>query len=480
MKKLLSVLLAVALLASLTCISVSAASTVVDKTMDFSLLPSDASDFVCVEAGDGTVTVTKEGDSFVFKSSAGWPSAYTSAATATEPPAEWASVSFLGEDELYLNFDFEVKSGATKVIVYFCGQHPEDMAAAGNFVDLNCFILNEFDPATGQTATDLGVGKYSGSIKLADLYEEVDYLTEPYVNPDLVVDDATNISGVKVFAVAGETVVNDISVGKKKYGEAKQEVKELNLLTNGSTNGANGESEVSFADGVYTIKVNTAFDGTNAYGMQIATGLKDFDLGATTMLHVAVDATTPWRLTTRDAEIDKWFGLAANFGDCGTGNQPDSQTGFYPAGKYEICVDYGSIYVWNANQGGDASFDVTSACLDGVYIEGKDAGEIKVSTLKLSSEQKFSATAGTNTGEGATNDDVQDNTGGDADNNDNNDNSGSNDATTKKTTTTAKKTGTDDKADNVETGDVSSAVLFAVIAVVALAVVVLSAKVKAR
>ncbi len=478
MKKLLSIVLAVALLASFTCISVSAEPTVVDKNSDFSLLPGAASDFTCIEAGEGKVTVTKDGDSFVFKSDKGWPYAFTNASTATDNPATWASASFLGSDEIYLNFDFEVKSGASKVLVYFCGQNPQDMAAAGNFVDLNCFVLNEFDPATGQTDKDLGVGKYNGSIKLGDLYENVDYLKQPYVNPDLVVDDVTFISGVKVFAVAGEVVVNDISVGKKKYDAPKMVTNELNLLTNGATNGANGESEVTFKDGAYEVKVTKGWnkDDNTAYGMQVAAGLKDFDLGATTMLHVGIDSDTPWRLTTFDSEINKWLGLGANFGECnGQASAPDGD-GFYPAGKYEICVDYGSIYTWNANNG-DSTFDVTSACLDGLYFEAKDAGTMKVTTLKLSSKNTFEATPGTNTGEGASNDDVQ---GDEGDNNTTKPADDSNDATTKKTTTTAKKTGTDDKTDNVETGDVSSAVLFAVIAVIALAVVALSAKVKAR
>jgi len=482
MKKLLSIVLAVALLATVCCIGVSAAEdpTPVDGTMDFSLLPDSADDFKVVKAGvagdEGTVTITKDGDSFVFKGDKGWPYAYNTGAVTQS--AEWASV-ILTED-VFLNFDFQVKSGNSKVIVYYCGQNPEDMAAIGNYIDLNSVILKEYDGTKGGTDSDVGVGHYKGSVNLSTLYgDDIDYLKDMFINPELVVDDLTFISGFKVFAVAGaEVIVNDISIGKEKYGEAKAEINELNLLTNGATNGANGESEVTFKDGVYEVKVNTAFDGTNAYGMQVAAGLKDFDLGATTNLHIAIDSDTPWRLTTRDGEIDKWFGLAANFGDCnGQASAPDGD-GFYPAGKYEICVDYGSIYVWNANQGGDASFDVKSASLDGIYIEGKDAGTMKISTLKLSAAVAFTATPGTNTGEGATNDDVNTE---DAGNTTKPADSG-NDATTtaKKTTTTAKKTGTDDKADNVETGDVSSAVLFAVIAVIALAVVALSAKVKAR
>lgn len=471
-KTLLSIVLCVALLASFACVAVSADSkpTPVDSTMDFSLLPDAASDFTCVEGGEGKVTVTKNSNgSFTFKADKGWPSAFNTGAV-TES-AEWANVDFT--KDTYLNFDFQVKTGAAKVIVYFCGQNPQDMAAIGNYVDLNALILKNYDPLKGGTDDDLGVGTYQGSINLKDLYVGVDYKKDPYINPELVVEgengvEYSYVSGVKVFAVGGEVILNDVSVGKSKYGAPAAIVKELNLLTNGSSNGTDGESEVTFADGTYTVKVNKGFDAaTNvAYGMQVAAGLKDFDLGATTNLHIKIESDTPWRLTTRDSEIDKWFGLEDNFGDCGTGNTPEADTGFYPAGSYEICVDYGSIYSWNANNG-NPEYDPTSATLDGIYIEAKNPGTMKISTLKLSGANAFSYTAGTFTGEAAGNDSVVDKDGltGEVIDQGSQGASGG---------TTTKNNGGAAGGNSANTGDVSDAALFIVIAAAAAAVVTLS------
>ena len=438
-KTLLSIVLCVALMVSSASIAVSAAPTVVDGTMNFSLLPGDASAFTCVAAGEkdneGNVTVTKNANgSLTFKGDKGWPYAFNTDASSTEEPASWADVDFT--QDVYLNFDFQVKAGQGKVVVYFCGQNPKDMAAIGNYIDLNALILKNYDPLTGGTPVDLGAGFYQGSINLKDLYVDVDFKKDPYINRDLVVFKDANgtvytadqyadadpkpevvrtysyVSGFKVFAVGGgEVIVNDLSVGAAKYGEPAAVVKELNLLTNGSSNGENGESEVTFADGVYTVNVTKGFDAaTNvAYGMQVMAQLKDFDLSATTNIQVAIESDTPWRLTTLDAEINAWFGYGANFATVkdvnGTDQTPDTN-GFYPAGKYELCNDYGSIYTWNAKS--DPKFDVSSACLDGIYIEAMNPGTMKISTLKLSGSPEFKATPGIFTEEGAGNDDTID------------------------------------------------------------------------
>lgn len=474
-KTLLSIVLCVALLVSAcTVASAASAPTKVDGTMDFSLLPATA-DFTTQDGGDGQVTVTKNGNgSFTFKANQGWPCAFNTGAV-TESD-KWANVDFT--TDTYLNFDFQVKTGATKVIVYFCGQNPQDTAAIGNYIDLNAQIMKNYDPLKGGTDADLGVGTYQGSINLKDLYVGVDYKKDAYINPELVVkgDDGREysyVSGFKVFAVGAnaEVILNDVSVGKAKYGAPAAIVKELNLLTNGSSNGSDGESEVTFADGVYTVKVNKGFDAatTVAYGMQVAAGLKDFDLGATTNLHFAIESDTPWRLTLHDNEIDKWFGFGANFATVvdksGAEKSPESDTGFYPAGTYELCVDYGSIYTWNAKT--DSTYDVTSASLDGIYIEAKNPGTMKISTLKLSGANTFSATPGTFTGEAAGNDSVVDKDGLTGEVLD----PGSQGATGGTTTKNNGSAG----GNSANTGDVSDAALFIVIAAAAAAVVTLSA-----
>ncbi len=474
-KTLLSIVLCVALLASFACVAVSAESkpTPVDGTMDFSLLPGAAADFTTQDGGEGKVTVSKnDNGSFTFKADKGWPCAYNTGAV-TESD-KWANVDFT--KDVYLNFDFQVKSGAAKLVVYFCGQNPQDMAAVGNYFDVNAAILKNYQLAYGGTQDDVGVGMYQGSVNLKDLYVDVDMTKEAYINPDLVVEGKNGdmysyVSGFKVFAVGGEVILNDVSIGKAKYGEPKMVYKTLNLLTNGSSNGTDGESEVTFADGTYTVKVNKGFDGTNAYGMQVMAGLKDFNLGDTTNLHFAIESDTPWRLTLRDAEIDKWFGFGANFATVvdksGAEKSPESDTGFYPAGTYELCVDYGSIYTWNANNGAP-EFDVTSASLDGIFIEAKNPGTMNISTLKLSGENKFSATAGTFTDKGASNDDVveQDGQTGETIPAGQQGASGN---------TTTKNNGGAAGGNSANTGDVSDAALFIVVAAAAAAVVTLSA-----
>ena len=111
---------------------------------------------------------------------------------------------------------------------------------------------------------------------------------------------------------------------------------------------------------------------------------------------------------------------------------------------------------------------MTSASLDGIYFETKDPGTMKISTLKLSGESTFSVTAGTFTDKGASNDDVVEQDGQTSEVID----QGSQDATG---ATTTKNNGGAAGGNSANTGDVSDAALFIVIAAVAVAVVALSA-----
>ena len=194
MKKLFSILLAVAMLATMA-FAVSAA--------DGNMLPPSASDFSKQEgdsAGKGTITVTAEGDGYKFVADQGWPNAYY------VDEACWLYVN--EADDVYLNYDFEVKSGAANIIIYFAGQSPTDQASPGSFVCLNGLIDPSYvNSMTGDAVVDVPVGKYSGSVKITDLgYRE-----------DLK-DDQGNMlfSGCKIFAVGGEVVVNTLNFGTKE------------------------------------------------------------------------------------------------------------------------------------------------------------------------------------------------------------------------------------------------------------------------
>lgn len=418
MKKLLSILLTAALLASFACIGVSAETTLVTSDKTYSLVKDDASAYTKVPGGDGNITVTKDGDSMVFTADKGWPNAYVS----TENNDEMLAADFSDED-IYLNWDFEVKSGGAKVVVYLCGQSPEGSAPMGNFITLNGLINPEwYDPMSGDTANDLGVGVYKGSIKLADLfYQNINIMEAPFVNPDLFIDNGegvisrTNFSGYKVFAVGGTVVVNDLSLGQQAFGGTAPQIEYTNLLTNGSTNGSNGESTVTFdeATGSYKVNVTTAWDSSTniAYGMQVAADLNGIDLSGK-YLHVGIKSDVPFRITTLDKSDagNKWILLCNEFynvigpvGQDPIGSCPEGS--FFPAGEYEICVAYHGIYDWQTSQG-TAGWDTKNANLNGIYFEAKTAGSFTVSTLKLSAEPTFSATPGTNTGEAAGNDDV--------------------------------------------------------------------------
>ncbi|MBQ3068993.1 MAG: hypothetical protein IJD01_03490 [Clostridia bacterium] len=193
MKKLLSIVLAVAMMATMA-FAVSAASG--------SMMPPSAGDWEYTDAsatGDGTVTVTAEGDGYKFVADKGWPSAYYNM------DAEGFRCN--EADDLYLNYDFEVVTGAANLIVYFAGQSPKDQASPGSFICLNGLIDESYiNPLTGDAVVDIPAGKYSGSVSINDLGYRAD-----------LKDDQGNMlfSGCKVFAVGGEVVVNTLEIGPK-------------------------------------------------------------------------------------------------------------------------------------------------------------------------------------------------------------------------------------------------------------------------
>ncbi len=168
-----------------------------------SLLPADISEYELMEGGNGNVVVSKNGDAHVFTADGGWPSAiYNNPVT-----NNWVEVD--ATTDSYFNYDIDVQSGSAKVVVYFCGQSPFDQPTAGSLITINGLENPDWvDPNTGDTVNDLPSGQYKKSIKIADLG----------CREDLMVDGKFTISGIKVFAVGGVVVVNDLSVSLTEEG----------------------------------------------------------------------------------------------------------------------------------------------------------------------------------------------------------------------------------------------------------------------
>lgn len=201
MKKLLSIVLAVAVM---TTLAFSAMSLSASAANAGSLMPAKAEDFEIIKGGPNqteSMTVKKVGDSFEFVSDAGgWPQACYSNPT----EANWVKAD-TNDANLYLNWDFEVKSGGANICIYFAGQSLKDQPSAGAAETLNYLI----DPSNNAMATnavkDLPVGVYKGSVHVKDTG----------ISELLMEEGVYYISGIKVFAVGGTVVVNDIWVGEK-------------------------------------------------------------------------------------------------------------------------------------------------------------------------------------------------------------------------------------------------------------------------
>lgn len=206
MKKLVSIVLIMAVMTVMVCTMVGFDAVAAETT---SLLPANASDFTCVDGGDGSVTVTKEGSAFKFSATGGWPQAYYTGADQNAWPKAYIN------QECYLNWDFEVKSGAANVIVFFCGQSPADQAGIGVGETINYLI----DPTNNNLASgatvDLPVGTYKGSIHVKDLGCREDLILSEGGDAATDPNAYFTVSGMKVFAVGGDVVVNDLSIGAK-------------------------------------------------------------------------------------------------------------------------------------------------------------------------------------------------------------------------------------------------------------------------
>ncbi len=206
MKKLLSIVLAVAVLATMAFTMMASTVSAADAKT-YSLLPVSADKFTKQDGGDGTITVTAEGKGYKFTSTTGWPCAYNFEEGVSDYKSSDVWVMTKKGSGSTLNYDFEVVSGSAKVVVYFCGQNPKDMAGLGSFVSINAIEMpDKKDPLTGDTAEDLPVGKYKKTLNVDDLGYGEGLLGD---NGEML------ITGVKVFAVGGEVIVNDISITDK-------------------------------------------------------------------------------------------------------------------------------------------------------------------------------------------------------------------------------------------------------------------------
>ena len=246
MKKVLSIVLAVAVLATMAFSMMASTVSAEDKT--YSLLPVSADKFTKQEGsanGDGHITVTANGDGYTFTADQGYPCAYNFEEGVSEYKKSDVWVMTKKGSGSTLNYDFEVKSGSAKVVVYFCGQNPKDMAGLGSFVSINALEMpDKMDKLTGDTAEDLPVGKYKASVDVDNLGYNGGLLGD---NGEML------ISGVKVFAVGGEVVVNDISITDKSGIDNSHHKKVL----------ANGPATAAPQNNTTTVAKTTAQNSAN-------------------------------------------------------------------------------------------------------------------------------------------------------------------------------------------------------------------------
>lgn len=218
MKKLMSILLVIAVVATMAFSMVASAE--VTKT---SLLPASADAFEAVEGGEGTVTVTADGEGYKFVADKGWP-----CAVYHNPDVDTHISTNINDETAYIEYDINVVSGGASVLIFFCGQNPQEFAASGNFVALNANMMNDesyFNELAG-TATDVPAGHYTGKLYIKDIW----------VNPGICLDDGTfTISGAKIFAVGGEVDVNYIRLVTGDEGAAGGNTDDNNTGDTGST-----------------------------------------------------------------------------------------------------------------------------------------------------------------------------------------------------------------------------------------------------
>ncbi len=163
-----------------------------------SLMPVTMSKFARAEGNGGTVAIMPHGNGYRFAADAGWPSAWY------ECWFDSGMITVTDIENTYLRYDFEVVSGASKVMVYFDGQSPQWQASKGTYVTLNGLEHPEWvDPSTGDSWYDLPVGTYTAMVPISEL---------GYSNDLRGSNGEMRFSGMKVFAVDGETIIYDLSI----------------------------------------------------------------------------------------------------------------------------------------------------------------------------------------------------------------------------------------------------------------------------
>ncbi len=217
MKKLLSVMLAVVMLFSLTAMSVSAAETT-------SLLNDDVAAWVCKDAGEGSITITKEDDALVFSATKGWPEASYTRDT---------DLIVLPQAGQYLNYDFTVE-GQANIMIFFNGQNPTEQGELGadgkhfaNYQSINPFVAESIED-NPSAQEDLPAGTYKGSLELTNF---VNQGTE---------DGNVQVSGIKVFAVGenAKVTIREMSVGDQTSEEVKPTTSDTPATTAADNNAA--------------------------------------------------------------------------------------------------------------------------------------------------------------------------------------------------------------------------------------------------
>lgn len=238
---------------------------------------------------------------------------------------------------------------------------------------------------------------------------------------------------------------------------------DVDLLKHGVVSNNNDFCTVSkMSDGGYEAVVTKAWNSTTdaAFGFAVEPQVTGTDMTGM-YVHMSIVSDVPFRIShlDRSAGVDKWIVYTGEFFNSvypkgASGGTVESLVNekFFPAGTYECVAFLGGVYNFKT-ENGEAGWDIKNADITGLYIEAMEAGTMKLNSLKLSTDTEFSGKP------------VEDN---------NAPNPEKKTTTAKKTTTTKKAGANDVKEDGANTGDVSKAALFLMVAAVATTAVTLS------
>ncbi|MBQ9414960.1 MAG: hypothetical protein IJU16_07540 [Clostridia bacterium] len=148
-------------------------------------------------------------------------------------------------------------------------------------------------------------------------------------------------------------------------------------------------STIKTENGQIIVTINKAqTDSTkSSYGGSVHVG-KTFTIDANNHVWVtlAIASSVPFKVTLNDAKNNGWIGFGTDFSNVlmkdGTTQATGIQDGWIPAGKYTAVGSVTGYYTWKQEKENQLQ-GVTEFTIDDIYIEGKDAGQIAIGTLDL-------------------------------------------------------------------------------------------------